>query len=448
MTTITPHFRMRAFALAAAFVLTACSALTDVDAPDVMQPGSLHNPSGALVERAGAIATFANGFAEQAFFTGLFADELTDRNGGNFTADRRHATALQDGGYPFLGLSKARVNALIAIGDLQRYNPTPAWRIGELFAYVGYVEVLFGENLCSGVPVGVVSNGTPLAGPTLTRSALLQLALAHFDSAEAYAAGADSIAYVVRIGRARALLDSGDVAAAAAATAGVPASYRFAIPYGASALERNAIYEYVSEEKAATVADGEGVNGLDFVRARDPRVPTQNLGAGRSGGDVYAFTAYSAPSAPIVLASGVEAQLIRAEAALAADDPSWLTTLNALRTDGTFDTQPSDTNPAVTDTVWHAGSGGVAGLKPLSDPGTAAARVDLLFRERAFWLFATGHRHGDLRRLVRQYGRGVERVFPTGPYQGGALSYGSDVTFVPSHEETNPSYTGCVDRDP
>jgi hypothetical protein len=36
-----------------------------------------------------------------------------------------------------------------------------------------------------------------------------------------------------------------------------------------------------------------------------------------------------------------------------------------------------------------------------TDPGTANARVDLMFRERAFSLFGTSHRVGDLRRLSR-----------------------------------------------
>ena len=51
--------------------------------------------------------------------------------------------------------------------------------------------------------------------------------------------------------------------------------------------------------------------------------------------------------------------------------------------------------------------------------GVAAGRVDLLFRERAFNLFLTGHRVGDLRRLMYQYGRAPETVLPTGPYQDG-----------------------------
>jgi hypothetical protein len=163
----------------------------------------------------------------------------------------------------------------------------------------------------------------------------------------------------------------------------------------------------------------------------------------------------------------VEARLIEAEAQLQAGGAAWLATLNALRTDGTYSGADSavvsvdttyppegeegamqvDTTYHV-DTLWNAGSGGVAGLAPLTDPGTPEARVDLVFRERAFWLYLTGHRQGDLRRLIRQYGRDPETVYPTGPYSGGYGTYGSDVDApVPVQErQTNPRYAGCISR--
>ena len=87
----------------------------------------------------------------------------------------------------------------------------------------------------------------------------------------------------------------------------------------------------------------------------------------------------------------------------------------------------------------------------------ADSRVNLTFRERAFWLYATGHRLGDLRRLSRSlarggYGRDPESVFPTGTYiyrgkpQG---TYGTDVNFpIPIEEGNNPLSQGCIDRDP
>ena len=110
-------------------------------------------------------------------------------------------------------------------------------------------------------------------------------------------------------------------------------------------------------------------------------------------------------------------------------------------------------------TIWQAGTGGVAGLPPLIDPGASltgtaasAARVALLFRERAFWLFFDGHRQGDLRRLLRQYTvfRDPGRVYPTGLYLAlGTGRYGSDVVApIPPSEAPNPLFHGCLDENP
>jgi hypothetical protein len=79
--------------------------------------------------------------------------------------------------------------------------------------------------------------------------------------------------------------------------------------------------------------------------------------------------------------------------------------------------------------------------------------VDQLFSERAFWLFATGHRLGDMRRLIRQYGRDPETVFPTGDWFKGGLTYGTDVNLpLPRREQNNPNVPnggdGCLDRNP
>jgi hypothetical protein len=104
-------------------------------------------------------------------------------------------------------------------------------------------------------------------------------------------------------------------------------------------------------------------------------------------------------------------------------------------------------------TVWTAGTGGVSGLASLTDPGTDSARVALLFQERAYWLFLTGHRQEDLRRLLRQYSqwfRSEDQVYPSGAYRGaGTLSYGSAVTApIPGAEYLNPLFHGCHDRNP
>ena len=58
---------------------------------------------------------------------------------------------------------------------------------------------------------------------------------------------------------------------------------------------------------------------------------------------------------------------------------------------------------------------------------------------------------GDMRRLIRQYGRSATSVFPTGPWHKGG-SYATDVNFpVPQAETNNPNLTGvtntCIDRN-
>jgi hypothetical protein len=79
-------------------------------------------------------------------------------------------------------------------------------------------------------------------------------------------------------------------------------------------------------------------------------------------------------------------------------------------------------------------------------PTTKDAAVDLLFREKAFWQFGRGVRMDDLRRLVRQYGRAQDAVFPSGKFVKTG-NYGSQVSFpVPDDEKTNPNFVGCLDR--
>jgi hypothetical protein len=76
-------------------------------------------------------------------------------------------------------------------------------------------------------------------------------------------------------------------------------------------------------------------------------------------------------------------------------------------------------------------------------------RVDFHFRERALWLFLTAHRLGDMRRLIRQYGRTENTVFPSGAYYRPQFpTFGTDVTFpVPFAETNNPNFQQCIDRN-
>ena len=89
----------------------------------------------------------------------------------------------------------------------------------------------------------------------------------------------------------------------------------------------------------------------------------------------------------------------------------------------------------------------VPAMAPLAAPATRDAAITLLFRERAFWQFGRGQRIGNLRRLIRQYNRPQDQVFPTGQYFKSG-TYGTDVNLpVTDNEQTNPNFKGCIDRN-
>ncbi|MFN9794824.1 MAG: hypothetical protein ACK57A_00930 [Gemmatimonas sp.] len=200
----------------------------------------------------------------------------------------------------------------------------------------------------------------------------------------------------------------------------------------------NSIFDWMVNTANFGPSDREGGNGLDYRSARDPRVLTSATSRLGQDGSTQVFTVLGYPngSAPTTLVSGVTARLIEAEAALRRGDATtWLAKLNEPRAD------------AAVRTLRNIGTGADI-LPPLTDPGTADARVTLLFRERAFWFYLTGTRVGDLRRLQRQYSRPATAVWPTGAYFKGG-TYGTDVTLTPSFaERNNTAYSGCTDRNP
>jgi hypothetical protein len=416
-----------------------CGDLTHVSNPDVTSPSALYSPSGALAYRAGAIKHFSLAFGTQVLESGLVADEFTAAMLGSPVDQRLLAQpAGSNGGityYPYDLLQTALIGARQAAFVLNAYNPTPATRIGQLYAFAGYIELFFAENMCSGIPIATMSGGYPGATQTLSTSQLLQGALADFDSAAARTSGdaADStqIISLLAVGRARALLDSGDVTDAQRIATTVPASFVYPVTYDGT-IVLNPVYQAIADYRDYTVSNVEGQNGLDF-RSGDPRLqPIQDIGVGTDNIDTLFLvgTAMAADSSTLVLASGVEAALIRAEADLRQGSiGAWASELNALRA-----------------------GGGANPMTPLPPDSTTSASPSLqqqvMFRERAFWLFASGHRQGDLRRLVRQYGLSPNQVFPTGSYKNGQGAYGSGTDFIPFGEVTNSAYHGCMSTAP
>jgi hypothetical protein len=448
---------LRAAALLALLPLGACG-LLDTDQPNIIDPGEINSPEGAQALRLGAIADFA--FAKDGDGTqfedglilasGLLADEFIHSTTppSQQEVDQR-TTALINPTLSdvYRNLHQARRGLEIAAAALRQFlvAPDDTPDIAEMLSLAGFTYVYFGETFCSGVPFSRVSGDSLIFGTPETTTQIFERALASFDAALAepgLSADDGTITSLAEVGRGRALLNLGRFAEAAAAVAAVTPEFVYATEHAESPLRiQNAIWSY-STQGLWSVADGEGGVGLPYFSAQDSRVPADTVdddgdGVADTGPDLITTQVnlfkYADASADVSVADGIEARLIEAESQLQATDLSGMTTtLNDLRA-------------AFPDLA----------LDPLTEPGTQSEGVDLLFTERAFWLYATGHRLGDMRRLIRPvglggYGRAENTVFPNGAYHKGSGSiYGSDVNFpIPIEEQNNPNSTGCLDRNP
>ncbi|MFL5495669.1 MAG: RagB/SusD family nutrient uptake outer membrane protein, partial [Gemmatimonadales bacterium] len=302
--------------------------------------------------------------------------------------------------------------------------------VAEMQSIAGFTYLYFGEDFCSGVPFSKVRGDTLTFGQPETTTEIFTTALAKFDSALAQPGLANddgSITNLALVGRARALLDLAQYTEAADAVAAVPTDFAYLTEHADSPLKlQNAIWSYTNSG-LWSVSDLEGEVGLPYRSANDPRVPYTDTGD--VGLDLitaqFNLDKYPGASAPVPVADGIEARLIEAEAQLQASNRSGMTAiLNDLR--------QTAISPA---------------LPNLSTPGTQDAAIDQLFSERGFWLYATGHRLGDMRRLIRVYGRDSESVFPTGAYHKNG-TYGPDVNLpIPIEELNNSNSHGCIDRN-
>ena len=445
-------------ALAALAALAGCNSdkLLEVPDIDVISPDVLVGRSVLPSALAAAIGDFgvayagSNGSEGQNQITGLFVDEFINAESfpTRIEVDQRNinpinATMLTI----FRDIARARATSDAVASRFKEFDATNR-SYAEVLALGAFSRVLLAENYCSGVPLSNANaDGSFTFGKPQTTTQLLNESIAKFDSAitiaTAAGTGGAQQLNLARIGKGRALLDLGRFADAATAVAAVPGNYRYLIFHSEnSGRQNNGIYAFAQLGRRFAIPDREGGNGLPFASLSDPRAPVFRASATAIGFDavtpltVTSKYNFDTRKTPTPLAEGSEARLIEAEAALQAGNlVLYLDKLNEAR--------------AVSVTYPPTAAGGANAARPAAiaaPPATLDGQVDLLFQERALTMFLTSHRLGDLRRLVRQYGRGAETVFPTGAYFKGGV-YGTDVNLViPFEERNNPEFTGCIDR--
>jgi hypothetical protein len=403
-------------------ILAACHDITSLEqeSPSRVKAEDLEKPENASLLVTSAVGDFECALNDYIVAAGAVSDELANSNLANilWDFDRRtivptlanYSTDACDDGNPtvYTVLSTARYDADKALSLLDGWTdeqvPDRTALIGVAATYAGYSLVLLGEGMCSAALD---------VGPELTPAQILSEAEARFTRAidAATAAGDDQTLGLALLGRARARLDLGNKSGAGADAALVPAGFVATASRSSTKTQReNLIFTSLYRDLTFTV--DVPFRDLTFGGVPDPRVTVADLGT--TGADnateIFAPAKYTSIDAPIVVGKWEEAQLILAEADLAAGDVGGaVTIINTLHTN--------------------------AGL-PAYGGGTPEEVLAQIIDERSRELFLEGQRLGDIIRY------GVP-LYPTPgtPFAVGAGTsgeYGTQVCFpLPTVERNN-----------
>ncbi|HEX6537025.1 MAG TPA: RagB/SusD family nutrient uptake outer membrane protein [Gemmatimonadaceae bacterium] len=411
-----------ALAVAASLAAAGCSDILKVPDPVNLTPDDLAGGAPIALTVNGVRGAFQSMFDYYVLHTALLTDEMVTAGTFPYRAemDARQIASNNDGLRDdlYVPLSTARFMADTAVAILTDAKGREGVDENERLAgvalakyYGAYTRTLLAEAFCKSAING---------GKGLTSDERMQDALTAYQDAGAAAqeAGDAELVAASKLGEARADLWLRDFDGAAAAAAQVPADLSVASYYSTgSVAQKSKVVRYtygIDEVIRWTIGDG------SLASTGHEKWPYfdewEQLGLLERRPDLQSFNPavpvvvqkkYVDAAAPIVIASGTEAQLITAEAKLRGGDASGAAAIvNQLRQDH-----------------W--------GLPAISFTGDLAQDLPVMARERAREMWLTGARIATLRRYLAD---GVD-LWP-----GGKL--GTDTCFpVPQRElDTNPNF--------
>jgi hypothetical protein len=369
----------------------ACQDLTTLTQsnPGQLSASTAYVPANAQLLVNGAAEDFWCAYSRYVIGSALFTDELSVAisSAANLDYDRRAFASNGPYGTGTCGanqqppiyttLSRARGSADTVLAKLKEWTdaemPTGVNRtrlVGQAATWAGYSLVLLGEGMCSAA-INV--------GPELTPAQLFAEAKTRFDAAIEASTAANDAATVnlATLGRARTLLNQGQAAAAGTDAAKIPAGF-VANTQNDAVNARRQNYSFLSINQNGFSTVDPSFRGLTLNGAPDPRVAVTDANRNGTVPTTRIFTPdkYPAFGTVMPIARYAEAQLIVAEARLAANDLAGAATAinNARNTR--------------------------AGMPQYSATGQTADQVKAqIVEERRRELFLEGHRLGDLRRL-------------------------------------------------
>jgi len=381
-------------ALSAGAALTiAVGACGDIFSLEQSNPGQLSTstlfvPANAPLLTNGAISDFECAFSRYVVASGLVLDELVTAIASTASYDYERRTLTSNSPYGtgtctsvqfpgvYTPLSTARASADSALARMEGWTdaevPNRQRMVGQLSAYAGYSLVLLGEGMCSAA-INV--------GPEMTPAQLFAEAILRFDKAVTAATAVSDATTLnfARLGRARALLDTpGSLSAAETDAAAIPAG--FVVSTSADAINgrrQNFVFVHAGGLNSHSSVDPTFRNVTLLGGGPDPRVLVTNTGRAGTAPGIAVWTAnkHAALTTPMPIAKYAYAQLIVAEARVAANDLAGAqTAINNARNTR-------------------------AGMPQYAFAGQTAAQVrDTVLEERRRELYLEGHRMGDIRR--------------------------------------------------
>jgi starch-binding outer membrane protein, SusD/RagB family len=296
--------------------------LLQVEAPSQVEARDLEHPRNARLLVDGLVAEFECAFGHYIAAGGLIGSELTDaqQTAAQWDYDRRTITPAS-GWYAtstcndrlgmYTPLSTARWTADNTLAQLEGWSDTEVSGrtalIATAAAYSGYSHVLMGEGFCSAAFD---------AGPEQTRPQIFERAEERFTRAIAAAEAANraDLRNMAYVGRARARLNLGKGAEAAADARMVPRGFVRNANYSAAAARaENRIFVMNNRSRFVSVYDA--FRQAQVGGVADTRVPLVNTGARGANQQTVIWNQMKYPSAasPIPIARWAEAQLIIAE---------------------------------------------------------------------------------------------------------------------------------------
>jgi hypothetical protein len=414
-------------ACGAVFTLVACKEIRnplDVEASSRIPAEAVESPANAQLLSDGAIADFECAFAayvvqsatvgEEFIYAQQTADRVPSDRRNTLPEDIRYSTTSCTNLGIYSPLQTARASADNLLSHLRDWTDAevPVNRtklIATMAAYAGYSYLLMGEGFCTLAFSKINPDRSIDYGGQITRDSTFKIAVARFTEAiaAAQATNTTDILRMAYVGRARAKLNLGDYAGAAADANQVPSGFVKNATYSATVGRRNNLVwgdNSVSSRNSSV--------GNPYRTMNDPRVPVTGTTFVSSTLITHFYqTKYATVDAPIAIAKYQEAQLMIAEAAIRAGNLAQaLPILNAERARGN--------QAAFTGT-------------------TQAEYLAELIDQRRRELFLEGQHLGDIIR----YNIALQPAAGT-PYHFGG-TYGNQICFpLPSAEKLNNPLIG------